>query len=218
MEELVEVLYQWHKGESIRGIKRSVGLDRKTISKYIDLAQGYGLSRDMEVRGYQYYLELAGKIQQGLKTPLQSSCSYKKTALYQSTIEKLMAKKYMKRKQVYRILKRDYDYPLSYASFNCYMNITYSKQPRSCLRMEVSPGEEAQVDFGSAGMMYDPNTGKKRRVHAFVLTLSHSRLPYVEFVFDQKQESWVKCHINAFEFFGGVPEQIVLDNLKSGGC
>jgi hypothetical protein len=72
------------------------------------------------------------------------------------------------------------------------------------------------VDFGSAGMMYDPETGKMRRAHAFILNLSYSRLPYVEFVFDQGQVTWVKCHMHAFEFFGGVPERIILDNLKSG--
>lgn len=72
------------------------------------------------------------------------------------------------------------------------------------------------MDFGSAGMMIDPETGKSRRAHAFVMTLSCSRLPYVEFVFDQGQATWVKCHMNAFEFFEGVPVRIILDNLKSG--
>jgi len=67
MEELVEVLYQWHKGQSIRGIKRSVGMDRKTIRKYLDLAESHGLSRDMELQEYQYYMKLAGKIQEGLR-------------------------------------------------------------------------------------------------------------------------------------------------------
>jgi transposase len=85
------------------------------------------------------------------------------------------------------------------------MNIKYPKQPRNCLRIEVKAAEEAQVDFGSAGMMYDPETGRMRRAHIFILTLSYSRLPYVEFVFDQGQVTWVKCHIHAFEFFGGVP-------------
>ncbi len=216
MEELVEVLYQWHKGSTITQIKRSLGLDRKTIKKYIDLAQRNGLSRDMEIQDRMYYLELAGKIQRGLKTPVRCSESYKKTSLYQTTIEKLLSKKYMKPKQVYRILKKDYDYPLSYSSFNRYINIKYPKQPRSCLRIEVRAAEEAQVDFGSAGMMFDSAMGRMRRTHAFVLSLSYSRLPYVEFVFDQGQATWVKCHMNAFEFFGGVPKRIILDNLKSG--
>jgi len=216
MEELVEVLYQWHRGRNISQIKRSLGLDRKTIRKYIELAEPYGFLRDDEVRDDIYYMQLAGRIQTGLKTPLGCSESFKKTALYQSMLDKLLSKKYMTPKQAYRILKREHEYSLSYSSFKRYINIKYPKEPRSCLRIEVRAAEEAQVDFGSAGMMIDPETGKLRRAHAFVMTLSYCRLPYVEFVFDQGQVTWVKCHINAFRFFGGVPMRVILDNLKSG--
>lgn len=216
VEELVEVLYQWHRGRNISQVKRSLGLDRKTIRKYLDLAEPYGFNRDSEAMEYRYYLELASRIQKGLQTPLGISDSFKKTALYQSLIDKLMANKYMTPKQAYRILRRDHEYSLSYSSFNRYINIRYPKQPRSCLRIEVRAAEEAQVDFGSAGMMLDPQTGKLRRAHAFVMTLSYSRLPYVEFVFDQGQVTWVKCHMKAFQFFQGVPTRIILDNLKSG--
>ena len=216
LEELVEVLYQWHRGNNISQIKRSLGLDRKTIRKYLEMAQALGFSRDMELQESLYYLELAGKIQKELNTPLTCSKAHKITSRYQNTIDKLMAKKYMKPKQVYRILKSQHDYPLSYSSFNRYMHLKYPKTPKSCLRIEVGAGEEGQVDFGSAGMMYDPQSGKMRRSYAFVLTLSYSRLPYVEFVFDQGQFTWVKCHINAFNFFAGIPKRIILDNLKSG--
>ena len=216
MEELVEVLYQWHKGSSISQIKRSLGWDRKTIRKYIELAQSHGLSRESEIQEDVYYLHLAGEIQKGLKTPVACSEAYKKTAVYQSTIEKLLSRPYMTPKQVFRVLKREYNYPLSYSSFNRYINVKYPKQPRSCLHIEVSAAEEAQVDFGSAGMMFDQGQGKMRRAHAFVLSLSYSRLHFVEFVFDQGQVTWVKCHMNAFDFFGGVVKRVVLDNLKSG--
>ncbi|MEN8265179.1 MAG: IS21 family transposase [Nitrospirota bacterium] len=216
MEELVEVLYQWHRWRNMSQIKRSTGLARKTIRKYIFLAEEHGFGREMPEQPYTYYLELAGKIQRGLKTPLEISPSYKKTSEYQNIIEKLRKRPYMKPKQIYRILKRDYEYSLSYSSYQRYMNIKYPKLPRNCLRIEVSAGEEGQVDFGSAGLMYDPEQKRMRRAHAFVMTLSYSRLPYVKFIFDQGQATWVKCHVNAFEFFGGVPQRIILDNLKSG--
>ena len=216
MEELVETIYQWHNGRNVSQIKRSLGLARKTIRKYIELASLQGFSRDMEIQQYQYYLNLAGRIQQSLKVPLDASASYKKTAMYQSTIDKLLSKKYMTPKQACKVLKREYDYPLSYSSFKRYMNVRYPKQPENCLRIEVSAGTEGQVDFGSAGTMFDPGAGKERRIHAFIMTLSYCRLPYVEFVFDQGQVTWAKCHMNAFEFFGGVPERVILDNLKSG--
>jgi len=203
-------------GRGISQIKRSLGMDRKTIRKYLGLAEGYGFSRNTEVQQYTYYLELAGRIQKGLQTPVETSPAYKKTALYQTTIEKLLARKYMVPKQVYRILKRDYEYSLSYSTFKRYINVKYPKQATSYLRIEVGAGEEAQVDFGSAGMMYDPETERMRRAHAFVMTLSYSRYTYVEFVFDQGQVTWVKCHMNAFLFFAGVPSRIILDNLKAG--
>src|SRR3990170_683895 len=160
VEELVEAICQWHMGRGITQIKRSLGLDRKTIRKYIGLAEENGFSRDMPLQTYEYYLQLASSIQGTLRTPIESSSSYRKTVLYQNTIEKLLAKPYMKPKQVYRLLKREYGYPLSYSSFNRYMNIRYPKQPRSCLRIEVRAADKAQVDFGSAGMMTYPECGK----------------------------------------------------------
>ena len=88
-------------------------------------------------------------------------------------------------------------------------------KPEVMVRVERRPGEEGQVDFGYAGMMLDPTTGKLRRAWAFVMTLAWSRHQYVEFVFDQKIETWLLCHRHALEFFGGVPERIVPDNLKA---
>jgi hypothetical protein len=48
------------------------------------------------------------------------------------------------------------------------------------------------------------------------MRLSYSRSDYYAVVFDQKVETWIKCHINAFNHFGGIPNVIKLDNLKSG--
>jgi transposase len=73
-----------------------------------------------------------------------------------------------------------------------------------------------QVDFGYAGRMIDPETGELRQTWAFVMTLSWSRHQYVEFVFNQKVETWLRLHRNAFLFFSEVPERVVIDNLKAG--
>jgi len=51
-------VYQWHKGSSISQIKHSLGIDRKTIRKYIDLAEGQGFIREMELQPYTYYLDV----------------------------------------------------------------------------------------------------------------------------------------------------------------
>jgi transposase len=83
-----------------------------------------------------------------------------------------------------------------------------------CIRFHTVPGEEGQVDFGYVGMIPD-ETGKKRKAYIFHMVLSYSRLDYYEIVFDQKVETFIKCHENAFQYFGGVPGYIKIDNLKA---
>lgn len=104
----------------------------------------------------------------------------------------------------------------SYSALWSYVQKLEGPREEAVMRMETSPGEEAQVDFGYARRMYDPLTQKDRKTWAFVMVLSWSRHMYVEFVFDQRVATWVECHRHAFEYFGGVPERVVLDNLKSG--
>jgi transposase len=81
--------------------------------------------------------------------------------------------------------------------------------------VETGPGEVAQVDFVYAGKRYDPERGVLRKTWLFVMTLGFSRLMFCDLVFDQKIETWVRRHVDAFEFFGGVPRVIVPDNLKA---
>ena len=72
----------------------------------------------------------------------------------------------------------------------------------------------AQVDFGYAGMFYDPATGVMRRTWAFVLLLVHSRVMFVKLVFDQKAETWLALHEEAFRAIGGVPSVCLPDNTR----
>ena len=83
------------------------------------------------------------------------------------------------------------------------------------IRVETSPGEIAQVDFGEIGQLFDPQTHVLRRAWVFVMVLGHSRHIFAKVVFDQKAETWIRLHIEAFEFFGGVAKILVPDNLKS---
>ena len=103
---------------------------------------------------------------------------------------------------------------LSYQSLSYYIRKHKIKQ-NSCLRFHSQAGEEAQVDFGDIGKRHDPS-GKLRKAYVFNMRLSHSRFDYYEVVFDQTVSTWIQCHINGFNFFGGVPKVINLDNLKSG--
>ena len=80
-------------------------------------------------------------------------------------------------------------------------------------RLEFAPGDAAQVDFGAGPVLTHPD-GQLRRTWAFVMTLAHSRHQYVEFVWDQTVATWLGCHRRAFEWFGGVPARVVIDNAK----
>ena len=88
------------------------------------------------------------------------------------------------------------------------------KREDVCIRFHTEAGEEAQVDFGYAGLTPDYE-GKRRKTWVFNMRLSYSRLDYYEKVYDQKVETFIKCHINAFKFFNGVTEYVKIDNLKA---
>lgn len=81
--------------------------------------------------------------------------------------------------------------------------------------VDTAPGKVAQVDFGYAGLFYDPALGVMRKTWVFVMVLCHSRQMYVQLVFDQKVETWLRLHEEAFRELGGVVEVVVPDNLKS---
>jgi transposase len=83
------------------------------------------------------------------------------------------------------------------------------------IRVETMPGEIAQVDFGYVGLLYDPDEGRMRKAWIFVMVLAFSRRLVVRIVFDQKIETWLRCHVEAFAELCGVPRVIVPDNLKA---
>jgi transposase len=82
------------------------------------------------------------------------------------------------------------------------------------VRIHTLPGEEAQIDFGYVGLTAD-NNGKKRKTWVFNMRMSYSRLDYYEKVYNQRVETFIQCHINAFAYFKGVPAMARIDNLKA---
>lgn len=81
-------------------------------------------------------------------------------------------------------------------------------------RMEVAPGEEAQVDFGTGAPLITSD-GKRRKTHVFRIVLSHSRKGYSEATLRQTTEDFLGALENALAHFGGVPQTLVIDNLKA---
>jgi transposase len=74
------------------------------------------------------------------------------------------------------------------------------------VRFETEPGRQLQVDWIEF---------RRERLSAFVATLGWSRASFIEYVTDERLETLVGCHVRALEFFGGVPREILYDNVKT---
>jgi transposase len=109
---------------------------------------------------------------------------------------------------------RDRGLRLGIAQVRRYVAQVRPPRPRRVyLRVEVEPGEQAQVDWGSFGHMRVGST--QRPLSVFAMVLSWSRAIFVDFAFDQQMETFLRMHRRALEFFAGVPRRIVYDNLRS---
>lgn len=93
---------------------------------------------------------------------------------------------------------------------------SFPKQIEPVMVRPTYPGEIMDVDFGFLGLFWDAKETRFRKTWVFSARLRHSRKAYREAVFDQNVVTFIKCHIHAFEWLGGTPVKIVLDNLKAG--
>lgn len=93
----------------------------------------------------------------------------------------------------------------------------WKKTLQATMRHEHKAGEKLFVDYaGPTARVIDPETGEIKEAQIFVATLGASSYTYVEAQWSQNLESFIQGHVNAFAFFGGVPELLVPDNLRSG--
>ena len=94
-----------------------------------------------------------------------------------------------------------------------YLLLVREKHREAYLNIETLPGREAQADWAYCGEI---SCGKhKRKLYMFCMVLSFSRYLYIEFTVSMNLSTFMNCHINAFNYFGGVPQSILYDNLKS---
>jgi transposase len=87
------------------------------------------------------------------------------------------------------------------------------RQERATVRFETEPGQQAQVDWGN--FRYERPDGAEKSLYCFVMALGWSRAMYVEFTVQGDTVSFIRCHLHAFAYFGGVPREMLHDNLKS---
>ena len=117
---------------------------------------------------------------------------------------------------IYQELVDERGFTLRYNSVKRFCRALRQREPEQFDRLEFLPGEEAQVDYGEGALTLYPGSGRYRKPRLFVMTLRYSRRSYRQVVWKSSSEVWARLHEQAFRYFGGCPQYVVLDNLKEG--
>jgi transposase len=184
-EEFIVIHTLHKKGYSIRKIAQIVGLDRRTVSKRLN-EDSFGKYKQ---RRYKSKID-------PFKEYIQKRVKQAHPNKIPSTVICKEIKKYGYEGGV-RTVQRY----LAQISSN-------SQEKEKIIRFETDPGFQAQVDWTVIRSGKNP-------IYAFIMVLGYSRIAFVYFTDNMKQETFQKCHIKAFEYFGGVTKTILYDNLKS---
>ena len=115
--------------------------------------------------------------------------------------------------RIHEDLKKQYGVECGYTTVRDYVNKLKKSVVQAYMIMDSLPGEEAQVDFGYIGTV--KVNGKSQKAWVFLMALSYSRYLYAEITLNQSVQTFIRCHTNAFKYFGGVPETVKIDNLKA---
>jgi len=217
--DIYDILQRWHRGYSLRQISRALGIDRKTIRRYLKLAAKAGVFREQPL---PEKAELLPRLAASIPNNERPRPARDVFEPYRDEIRTLIdnpSDPLLPKTAFEVICTRHPDMArASYSTFKRFVReAEFASRPlASTCRFETPAGEEAQLDYARMGLLMNPLTQKGRVVHAFIATLSFSRLKYVEFVFTQDQKSFVASHQRMFDFWGGVPKCFVIDNLKNG--
>ena len=156
---------------------------------------------------------IANWLKQERYTPRKSPNKPGKLYPFKTEIVGMLERHSYTAKQIFQHIKEELDYDGSYSTVKKYVRKVRPKRSPAYLKLSFSPGECAQVDWGSFGSV---NVGEtRRRLSFFVMVLCYSRMMYVEFTVSQTMEHFLSCHQNAFQYFGRCPSRIMVDNLKS---
>ncbi|MGD9730491.1 MAG: IS21 family transposase, partial [Nitrospiraceae bacterium] len=189
--EIVMILELHRQGVSVSAIARRVGLDRKTVRRYI--AQGleppsYGprQPRVTQLRAFEPFLR-----------------------------QRLTAFPQLTGRRLHREL-RELGYTGGYTILTDLLREIRPNEPSPFeVRFETPPGRQAQVDFAHFRTVFTDEPGVERIIWLFSMVLGHSRMLWGRFVLHQDLQTLLRCHTAAFEALGGVPEQILYDRMRT---
>ena len=205
MTDYRDVIRRLKMSQSIRCIKRETGIHRQIIRKIKKTADKNGwLNPTSRLPSEEALYNSFEKKKTISKHPLDR---------WKEEIERLAVKEKYSYVVIHKLIQNRY--ACSEATVRRYIKKHFPKIPKATMLRKTIPGQIMEVDFGYLGITYDPLTDRRRKTYIFSGRLRHSRDTYREIVFNQKQEVFFECHMHAFEYFGGIPEKIVPDNLKA---
>lgn len=220
MWEVLNVLRRVGRGESGAAVARATGHTRRTIRRYVVVAQELGWVPGVHEPDESLALEVYRAIRPGSKSEELGSAEkdlVPHRAAITAWLETTTAgSETLRLTKVHRLLERK-GIEVSYASLRRFAvkHCGFVGRLRKTVRLdEVPPGEVAEVDFGRLGLI-EVEPGKRRMLYALIVTLVHSRHQYVHVTFKQKLPDLVAGLEDAWVFFGGVTARVILDNLHA---
>ncbi len=202
-----QALVRLRAGDSERQIARSGVMGRDKLAAFRSLAQAQGwLDPEQALPEDQALAAVLGQARRARSTISSAEPWRERVAQWVGQGVQGVA--------IHAALCREHGYTGSYSAVHRLIrSIKAATPPEATIRLHFGPAEAAQVDFGAGPELPDAD-GVVRRTWAFVMTLCYSRHQYVEFVWDQKVSTWLGCHRRAFEWFGAVPQRLIIDNAK----
>ena len=211
MRKIKEVLrLKWDQKLTNRQIAKSCSISHSTVREYLLKAELAGLrwplDLDLDDAAIEHVLfPVAPK--HGPVTRQMPDMKY----LYQE-----LRKKGVTLQLLWYEYKQSNPDGYQYSQF-CSHYRTWAKKLDVTLRQEHRAGEKMFVDYaGQTVPVINPCTGEVMKAHVFIAVLGASNYTYAEASLAEELPSWITAHIHAFEFFQGVTEIIVPDNLKAG--
>jgi len=218
--DVAELLVHWHAGRSLSEMSGSLGVDRKTIRKYVVPAVAAGIVPGGPAKSEAEWQDLIREWFPELADTRLRQVTWPAIAVHHEYIAGQL-KAGVRMSTVHQRLRDEHGLAASVASFRRYVAANIPEEARRAQVTVWNPrpaeaGEQAQIDYGMLGRWPDPVTGRLRVVWGFVMVLAYSRHMFVRPVLKMDQRAWTECHVEAFAFFGGVPARLVPDNLKTG--
>ncbi len=213
--EIVDVLRRRAADDNISEIARATGMDRKTVRKYIKIAEGKGFGKESDTNIEDIAYEVFREINGGDKVDDGSS----RDAIllpHKDIIAGWLEREKLTLTKVHlKLLRTGVD--TSYSSLYRFAQEHIGGNDKSAtVRMaETEPGEVAEVDFGRLGYLFDKVLSQMRALYALVVTLVFSRYQYVYITRKQDLPALIGGIEEAWEFFGGVSRRLIIDNMKA---